>query len=312
MQFAPILVRRMIMGTSTLASPPKPDTRPTKETAERTRIEYELPLHETGGEAAVVVHEVPFRLFSEALLEMSTTRPGRRTFDFIASIFIHALFLGVLLMIPLYFTEGIDLKQFTQTLLVAPPPPPPPPPAAPAVVKVVAARRVFIRAGKLMAPSAIPQKIAMIKEEELPPDLGGEGVVGGVPGGVPGGQMGGVIGGIITGAQERAIPPMPHAPMPTLKAPLRVGGRVKPPRPISTPPPVYPQLAKMGRIEGEVVLDTVIDVDGSVVQLRVISGPPLLVPAALEAVSKWKYEPTYLNEQPVPVSMTVIVRFNLQ
>ena len=300
------------MGTSTLASPPKPDTRPTKEAPGRTRTEYELPLHETGGEAAVAVHEVPFRLFSEALLEMSTTRPRRRTFDFLASMIIHGIFLGILLMIPLYFTEGIDLKQFTQTLLVAPPPPPPPPPAAPAIVKrVVPIKRVFMQAGKLMAPSAIPQKIAMIKEEQLPPDVGGEGVVGGVPGGVPGGQMGGVIGGIITGA-ERAVPALPHPPMPTLKAPLRVGGRVKPPRPISTPPPVYPQLAKMGRIEGEVVLDTVIDADGSVVQLRVISGPPLLVPAALEAVSKWKYEPTYLNEQPVPVSMTVIVRFNLQ
>jgi periplasmic protein TonB len=301
----------MIMGTSTLASPPKPGTRPTKEAPDRTRIEYELPLHETGGEA-VAVHEVPFRLFSEALLDMSTTRPGRRTFDFIASIFIHALFLGILLMIPFYFTEGIDLTQFTRTLLVAPPPPPPPPPAAPAVVKqVVPVQRVFMHAGKLMAPSAIPQKIAMIKEQELPPDLGGEGVVGGVPGGVPGGQMGGVIGGIITGADKTFIPAVPH-PMPTLKAPLRVGGRVKPPRPISTPQPVYPQLARMGRIEGEVILDTVIDADGSVVQLRVISGPPLLIPAAVEAVTKWKYEPTYLNEQPVPVSMTVIVRFNLQ
>jgi protein TonB len=296
---------------ATITSPPKQEIQPTKEAIGKKRIEYELPLH---GNDAVAAHEVPFRLFSEALLEMSTTRPGRRTFDFIASIFIHAIFLGTLLMIPLYFTEAIDLTQFTRTLLVAPPPPPPPPPAAPAIVKqVVPARRVFMRAGKLMAPSAIPQKIAMIKEEQLPPDLGGEGVVGGVPGGVPGGQMGGVIGGIIAGAQERAnIPAIPRPPMPTLKAPLRVGGRVKPPRPISTPSPVYPQLAKMGRIEGEVVIDTVIDTDGNVVQLKALSGPPLLIPAALEAVSKWKYEPTYLNEQPVPVSMTVIVRFHLE
>jgi periplasmic protein TonB len=298
---------------ATLTSPPKQDIQPTKEATRKKRVEYELPLHGFGSEAAVVTHEIPFRLFSEALLEMSTTRPGRRTFDFIASIFIHAMFLGTLLMIPLYFTEGIDLTQFTRTLLVAPPPPPPPPPAAPAVVKqVVAIKRVFMHAGKLMAPSAIPQKIAMIKEEQLPPDLGGEGVIGGVPGGVPGGQMGGVIGGIIAGAQERTFIPAPRAPMPTLKAPLRVGGRVKPPRPISTPPPVYPQLAKMGRIEGEVIIDTVIDAEGNVVQLKALSGPPLLIPAALEAVSKWKYEPTYLNEQPVPVSMTVIVRFHLE
>lgn len=295
------------MGTSTLASPPK-GTNPTGEVTGGKRVEFDLPLYGDGSETAVAAHG--FKLFSEALLEMSTTRPGRRTFDFIASIFVHAFLLGTLLMIPFYFTEALDLTQFTRTLLVAPPPPPPPPPAASAVVKrVVTIKRVFMHAGKLTAPSAIPQKIAMIKEQVLPPDVV-EGVVGGVPGGVPGGQMGGVIGGIITGAERASIPAMPRPPAP--KAPIRVGGRVKPPRPISTPPPAYPPLAKIGRVQGEVDIDTVIDTDGNVVQMRVLSGPPLLIPAALEALRMWRYEPTYLNEQPVPVSMLVVVRFHLQ
>ena len=74
---------------------------------------------------------------SEALLDMSPTRPRRTTRDVLSSAVLHILILGVAILLPLYFSESIDLKQFTQTLLVAPPPPPPPP-AAPAVAKQVA------------------------------------------------------------------------------------------------------------------------------------------------------------------------------
>ena len=248
-------------------------------------------------------------LFCDSLLEMSTTRPGWRTFDLVASMFVHALLLGTLLLIPLYFTEAIDLKQFTQTFLVAPPPPPPPPPASPVIVKTVAApRRVFTVGGKLLAPTVIPEKVAMIKEEALPPDVG-VGVVGGVPGGVPGGQAGGVIGGIISGAPRTYIPAAPTAPAP--KAPIRVGGRIKAPRAISTPEPVYPALAKQARVQGDVVIDAVIDASGNVVEMQVVSGHPLLILAAIEALRKWRYEPTYLNEQPVAVQLIVTIKFRL-
>ncbi len=243
---------------------------------------------------------------AESLLEMSSTRPGRRTIDFLASVFLHGLLLTALLLVPLFFTQTIDLRQFVQTLLVAPPPPPPPPPPAGVIVKVRAApKRVFIMAGKLLAPTAIPKQIAMIKEEALPPDLGVS-VVGGVPGGVPGGQIGGVLGAILSGAGRTSLPP---APMP--KAPVRVGGRVKMPRMIANPPPVYPPLARQAKIEGDVLIDAVIDVAGSVAEMRVVSGHPLLIPAALGALAKWKYEPTYLNDEPVPVQLLVTIHFRL-
>jgi len=239
-------------------------------------------------------------------MELSGTRPGRRTLDFVASLVVHTLFIATFILLPLYFTEAIDLKQFTQTFLVAPPPPPPAPPAAPVVLKVRAtARRVFMTDGKLLAPTVIPEKIAMIKEDALPPDVG-IGIVGGVPGGVPGGQAGGVIGGIISGAPRTYIPIAP-----TPKAPIRVGGRVMPPKPISTPEPVYPPLAKQARIQGEVVIDAIIDTQGNVVQMQVVSGHPLLIPAAVEALRKWRYQPTYLNEEPVSVQLYVTVRFRL-
>ncbi len=248
---------------------------------------------------------------SESLLEMSPTCPGRRTVDFVLSLIVHAIFLGTLLLIPLYFTEAIDLKQFTQTFLVAPPPPPPPPPpASPVIAKVASApKRIFTATGKLLAPTVIPEKIAMLKEEPLPPDVGPtQGVVGGVPGGVPGGQIGGVLGGVLSGARTN-IPVAPTAPP---KAPVRVGGRIRAPKLVSQVNPVYPVLARRAKIEGQVLIDSVIDEHGNIVEMQVVSGHPLLIPAAVDAVRKWKYEPTYLNDQPVPVQLVVTVFFRLE
>lgn len=257
-----------------------------------------------------VVPMVPQReskLFSDSLLELSPTRPknnGKRVFY---SILIHGLVLLALILPPLYFTDTINLKQFTQTMLVAPPPPPPPP-AAQAIVKVSAPKRVFTSAGKLIAPTAIPQKIAMLKEAPDEPDLGG--IAGAVPGGVPGGQMGGVLGGIISDASRKTA----MAPVPTVqnRAPVRVGGKIRPPRLISRVSPTYPPLARQTRLTGDVVIDAVIDTDGNVVQMQLLSGHPLLVAAALDAVRQWKYEPTYLNDQAISVQLIVTVTFRLQ
>ena len=92
---------------------------------------------------------------------------------------------------------------------------------------------------------------------------------------------------------------------------MRVGGDVKQPQPISTPPPVYPAVAQAARIEGVVIIDAVIDEEGDIVRARVLEGPPLLVAAALAAVTRWKYEPTYLDGQPVEIETHVEVRFHL-
>ena len=257
-------------------------------------------------QTALYSHE----LFHDSLLELSSSRPRRRTADFVLSMAFHTIFLGTLILIPLFFTQAIDLKQFTLTFLVAPsPPPPPPPPASPAIARIkTPIKRVFTSGGKLLAPTVIPEKVAMLKEEALPPDVEG-GVAGGVPGGVPGGQAGGVIGGIISSAPRTFIPVAPTAAQP--KAPLCVGGRVKAPRPVSRPDPLYPALARQAKIQGDVLIDAVIDSSGNVVEMRVVSGHPLLIQPATDALRKWKYEPTYLNDVAVPVQLIVTVRFRL-
>ena len=73
----------------------------------------------------------------------------------------------------------------------------------------------------------------------------------------------------------------------------------------------YPRLAKDARVQGVVDIDAVIDVHGNVVQARAMDGPGLLIDAALKAVSQWKYEPTYLNGQPYPVDLVIQVTFSL-
>jgi protein TonB len=128
-----------------------------------------------------------------------------------------------------------------------------------------------------------------------------------VPGGVPGGQIGGITGGMPNLAAPVAATPVAEGP----KHPVRIGGEVKEPHLIYGPGPVYPILASQAHIHGIVVIDAIIDEHGNVVQERVVSGHPLLVQAALKAVSQRKYEPTILDGEPTPVDLRVEVNFRM-
>jgi protein TonB len=162
-----------------------------------------------------------------------------------------------------------------------------------------------MEAGKLVAPKAIPKDIKIIKEEEAPPDVGA-GMVGGVPGGVAGGSMGGVIGGVIGGAGSAAPPPPKVNPKR-----ITVGGNVQAAHLVNRVQPVYPPLARQTRISGTVKLHAIIGKNGAVEQLQVVSGHPLLVQAALDAVKQWRYQPTLLNGEPVEVDTEIDVIFSL-
>jgi protein TonB len=158
--------------------------------------------------------------------------------------------------------------------------------------------------GQLRTPTKIPDKVQMIKEEEAPPDLGGGGVPGGVPGGIPGGSAGGVIGGILSSTQVA---------VPKIAAPVRVrvSTGVATGLLIRKVTPTYPQLAKQARIQGSVVLQAEISKDGTIQNLQLISGHPMLAPAAIEAVKQWRYKPYLLNGEPVAVETQVVVNFSL-
>jgi protein TonB len=240
-----------------------------------------------------------------------------KTWTVLVSFIGQLLLIGVAIIIPMIYFDALPKNQLTSFLVAPPPPPPPPPPPAavaqPKVVKVIP--RQF-DAGRLMAPKAVPKEVAIIKEEELPPpSAGAVGVVGGVPGGVAGGSVGGVLGGVI-GSVPTAAPPPPPPPVkveakPVTPQRIRVGGNVQQAKLVRQPKPVYPPLAKQARISGVVRLNAIISKDGTIQNLSVISGHPLLVPSAMEAVKQWVYAPTLLNGEPVEVVTQIDVNFTL-
>src|SRR5271165_4968744 len=243
-------------------------------------------------------------MFEDSLIESGGKLKTKRGQTSIIAFIIEAIIVGVMVLIPLIFTEALP-KGTTMFMLVAPPPPPPPPPPAAAVVKVVKVIQTDIVNGQLRTPTKIPKKIEMIKEDEAPPPvMASSGVVGGVPGGVPGGSMGGVIGSVLSSTPTVA---------PKIATPqrVRVSSGVVSGLLVRKVNPVYPPLARQARIQGTVVLQAQISKDGNIENLQLISGHPMLAPAAIEAVKQWKYKPYLLNGEPVEVETQVQVNFTL-
>lgn len=245
-------------------------------------------------------------MFEDSLIEsggkLNSKRRGATT---IVSFIFQIILIGVLVLIPLIYTEALP-KQQLMTFLVAPPPPPPPPPppAAAPEVKVVRKIETELDNGQLRQPTKIPQKVQMIREDEPPPPSMG-GAIGGVPGGVPGGSMGGVIGGII-GQTTTTVVPKVATPQR-----VRVSQGVSEGLLVHQVKPNYPPLARQARIQGSVVLQAVIGKDGSIQNLRLVSGHPMLAPSAIDAVKQWKYRPYFLNGEPVEVDTQITVNFTL-
>ncbi len=250
----------------------------------------------------------PRAMFSDSLLEFGT-QSKRKALATTTSFVFNCLVIGVMLAVPLMFTDELPKAQLL-TFLVAPPPPPPPPPPAAAEVRVVKQIQTdLLNTGALRTPTKIPQKVQMIKEDEAPPPMPASGgVVGGVPGGIPGGQLGGVIGSVITATSNlSAIPRF----VPVTPQRIRISGGVTKGLLIHRVEPTYPPLARAARVQGDVILSAVIDVNGQIQNLQLVSGHPMLVPAAIAAVKQWHYKPYLLNGQPVEVETTITVIFTL-
>jgi protein TonB len=148
------------------------------------------------------------------------------------------------------------------------------------------------------APTVVPTGVMAETAREGAPTASGPivGVENGAPGGLE--SMGG--GG--------APPPPPPAPVP----PMRMHQGMKAPYKIVDVPPVYPAVAQRARVEGVVILEAVIDAQGRVASVRVLRSIALLDQAAVDAVRQWRFTPALLNEQAVPIFMTVTVNFKLQ
>lgn len=236
-------------------------------------------------------------MFTEYVCEDSWANRLHRGWTALASFAAQAVAVAILLILPLFYTQALPRLALLGTVIA--PAPPPAPGTARAPHGQVASS---IDENALRFPAPIPRPFRFQGDSDGaasgPP--GGPGVVG-IVGGDPGGTA--LLAAIGSGMR----PAIPAAP---LVSPPRVS-HVMEGNLIRRVQPDYPALARQARIQGTVVLRAVINREGTIQDLQVIGGHPLLVQAAINAVRQWRYRPFYLNDQAVEVETQVTVNFSL-
>lgn len=211
------------------------------------------------------------------------------------SIGVHVLVLLAVVVIPLLATDALPLpyQPLTDWMPVVAPPTPPPP-SVPATRRVPQVAVDESRGAPVNVPEGVREESSLVTEERMPTGLEGDR---------------GVIAGSITGAAglNPVVEPPPPPPPPKIH---RVSDFSRPVRRAYVQPD-YPELARQAHVEGIVIIDATISATGDVIDARVLRSQPLLDEAALAAVRQWKFTPTVLNGVPVPVVLTVTVRFSL-
>jgi protein TonB len=239
-------------------------------------------------------------MFADSLLDAAGTDHSRRGWTTFVSFAVQAIAAGVLLLLPLFYIQSLPPFQLTARL-VAPTPPAAPPPAGPLRNARPNPSNVSPD-GHVIAPRFVPREIARLDEPSPPPaiDISGPGVFGST-----GTDRNGVLHSIESGLGT-VVPPPPASS----NHPPRVS-RIMEGNLIYRVQPQYPALARQARIQGMVVLRAMISRAGKIENVQVISGPPLLVKSAMDAVLQWRYRPYYLNNEPVEVETQVTVNFTL-
>ena len=214
-----------------------------------------------------------------------------RTYTLIASIVAHACAACALLFTTVLATAELPSPRDAATfvnVIAAPPPRAAPPLRA----------RAVPAPNPDAAPLTSPDGVRAEVERPVPTDAGEP---------VPDGVMSGLGSDAGLGFPNEPPPPPPSA----VRLPTRVGGVIQQPRKIVDVAPVYPRLAQTAGVGGIVIIEATIDEEGNVRDTRVIRSVPLLDAAAVAAVRQWRFTPTVLNGQAIPVLMTVTVNFQI-
>lgn len=239
-------------------------------------------------------------MFADSLSDSPWANRSRRGWTTLVSFTIQAMVVGGLLLLPLFYPQALPHLQQAVAGLISPPASTPPPAMH---VRAAAPVSNVLSDGQLMQPQSIPRTIANVVETVAPPavDPGTLGVVGGTG---TRGALNGVLNSI--GDNIAALAPPP----PTVTRPPRVS-RMMEGNLIYRVQPIYPATARMARIQGTVILRAIISKEGLIENLQVVSGHPMLVSAAVEAVRQWRYRPYLLNNEPIEVETQVTVNFVL-
>jgi periplasmic protein TonB len=239
-------------------------------------------------------------MFEDSLVETRRKLAGRRRWTTVASFAAQLLLSGFLVLLSLIYSEALPTQKLMSVLEA----PSPPQAAAPA-------SRTVVRSGKqasefdhsvLTIPREVPKIVAVLREDELP-----SGDFPGVETGVPNGVPDTVPNTAITNLLHNTPVAVPKISVEK----VRVSSGVAQGLLIREVTPHYPPLARLARIQGTVVLQAIIGKDGTVENLRVVSGHPMLANAAIDAVKQWLYRPYSLNGAPVEVDTQINVNFTL-
>ncbi len=225
------------------------------------------------------------------------------------SFVIHAAVICVLVILPMVFFNVLEADDLV-AILIAPPSPPVPPPLPSPPAKAGTAPRQVTTHTSMDAPPSIPHGVP--PPDETSTTIGVDQIVQDIRSYGPGQGTGNESGrSVLPPMEPPKLPPLP--PPPTKKRTVIIpGGNVQESKLILKVPPVYPELARKAHVEGTVVIEAIIDEEGNVTGIKVVSGHPFLTRAAEEAVRQWKYSPTVLNGEPVSVLATVTVIFHLR
>lgn len=244
-------------------------------------------------------------MFEQSLLDLAA-RNGRRPWTLAVSTAAQCGLVGLMVVVPMLFTEAGP--RLMQRVTIGPPPGESAPPSPPSGPRSRVVRQIELVAGRLQAPSQIPDSIYTPAEQEFAiSESIGPGVPG-LPEGLGGKYVIGGTGNLMPPTVEVRHQPKPQPPQAVRQ--LRVG-TMEAAMALSRPQPVYPHLAKIARIQGVVRLEAIISKAGTIERLQVLSGHPTLIQAALDAVQQWRYRPTILNGEPVEVVTTIDVHFTL-
>ncbi len=229
----------------------------------------------------------------------------RKPWPMLVSITGQAMVVGSLLIIPLWQTAQLAWKP--SVLVYAPPKPVPPPPVAVtrSATRVQGSVQPVFQV-PLATPRRVPTTLNMTADDFLLPPTTLSSLSVAVGNALPS------LGNGLEVAKATVAPSPKAAEAPKSKpSPLKVGGAVQAALLTRQVKPVYPALAKTARVSGTVRLQAVIGTDGHIRNLQLLSGPPLLVQASLDAVRQWVYQPTLLNGEAVEVQTQIEVNFAL-
>jgi protein TonB len=233
-------------------------------------------------------------MFESSLMESGRTHPARSKYWPLISLLLNGAGMIAVIAWPLLHPEALP-RQMIATLMVVPSPPPLPPRTAPA--PKVQTRSEVLNAA-LQAPSKIPAQMMAVGGSSTPPSMEASAIDSGIPQ---------VIGNILDGTGIGAAIVVKQPPA----KPLPISFGVMAGNLLSRTLPQYSAISRAAHIQGVVVLQAKISKAGLIEDLRVISGPPMLRQAAIDAVQTWRYKPYLLNGEPVEVETTINVVFNL-